>query len=145
MKILFVCRGNVGRSQFAEAIFKRLNNRHEVLSAGTKVVSRDGESRHGQTLRELLPASENVILALQEQGIKAAENTRTQLNPEMVDWADIIITMAEPETAPDYLSKSPKTIYWEVKDPKGAPLDEHKRVMREIEGLLKNFIKENNL
>lgn len=146
MKILFVCRGNVGRSQFAEAIFKQLNNQHEVLSAGTKVVSKDGQSRHGQTLKELLPAGENVILALEQRGIiGSGEYARTQLSPEMVDWADIVITMAEPETAPDYLSTSPKTTYWEVKDPKGTPFDEHVRIMKEIEVLVKRFIEDRGL
>ena len=140
MKILFVCRGNVGRSQMAEVIFKQLNDKHEVLSAGTKVVSTDGESRHGQSLKELLPAGENVILALREQGIEVAQNTRTQLSPEMVEWADIIVTMAEPDTVPNYLSESPKNTYWEVKDPKGTDLTEHIHIMKQIENLLKNFI-----
>jgi protein-tyrosine-phosphatase len=144
MKILFVCRGNVGRSQMAEAILKSINNKHHVASAGTRVVSKEGESRHGQILKDL-PAAENVILSLRDKGIGVAENTRTQLNPEMVEWADKIIVMAEPATVPDYLAQSPKAIYWEVKDPKGTPLEEHKNIMNQIEGLINNFIEESSL
>src|SRR3990167_8876934 len=107
MKILFICRENVGRSQMAEAIFKQLNDKHEILSAGTKVVSKDGESRHGQILKDL-PAAENVILVLKEKGIQVAENTRTQLSPDLVAWADKIIVMAVHETIHnnDFISPS---------------------------------------
>ncbi len=145
MKILFVCRGNVGRSQMAEALFKQQTTDHEVLSAGTRVVSKTGESRHGQTLRDLMPAADNVILALRKKGIEAAENTRTQLDEEMVSWADIIVTMAEPNTAPDYLANSLKAIYWDVKDPKETTLAEHESILQEIEVLIHDFIEKNNL
>ena len=140
MKILFICRENVGRSQMAEAIFKQLNDKHEILSAGTKVVSKDGESRHGQILKDL-PAAENVILVLKEKGIQVAENTRTQLSPDLVAWADKIIVMAVHETIPDYLLKSQKVIYWKIIDPKGTPLDAHRQIMVQIEDLVRKFMK----
>ncbi|MFA6315122.1 MAG: low molecular weight phosphatase family protein [Candidatus Paceibacterota bacterium] len=144
MKILFVCRGNVGRSQMAEAVFKQLNNRHEVLSAGTKVVSKEGENRHGQLLKDLLPA-ENVIAVLQERGIDVSLNKRTQLDSALVDWADKIVVMAEQETIPDYLLNSPKATYWKIIDPKGTALEAHKLILNQIDGLVKEFIEENNL
>jgi protein-tyrosine-phosphatase len=144
MKILFVCRGNVGRSQMAEAIFKLLNDRHDVVSAGTKVVSKEGESRHGQVLKDL-PAAENVLIPLKERGIEVAENTRTQLSPDMVEWADKIVVMAESDTVPEYLAQSSKMIYWDVKDPKGTPIEEHRTIMNQIEEHVKKFIEENSL
>jgi protein-tyrosine-phosphatase len=128
----------------AEAIFKQLNDKHEILSAGTKVVSKEGESRHGQILKDL-PAAENVILVLKERGIQVAENTRTQLSPDLVTWADKIIVMAEHETIPDYLLKSPKVTYWKIIDPKGTPLDAHEQIMVQIEGLVREFIDKNAL
>jgi len=82
---------------------------------------------------------------LRERGIEVAENTQTQLNPEMVEWADKIVVMAEPNTIPDYLSASPKAVFWEVKDPKGTPIEEHRAIMNQIEGLLKTYIAENSL
>jgi protein-tyrosine-phosphatase len=144
MKILFVCRGNVGRSQMAEAVFKQLNNKHEIISAGTKVLSKDGESRHGQILKDL-PAAENVIIVLKEKGINIEDNSRTQLSPDLVEWADKIVVMAEQETIPDYLLKSPKAIYWKILDPKGTALEAHKIIMDQITNLIRKFISENSL
>ena len=34
MKVLFVCNGNVGRSQAAEAYFNRLSKKNTAISAG---------------------------------------------------------------------------------------------------------------
>jgi arsenate reductase len=144
MKILFVCRGNVGRSQMAEAIFRQLNDKHEVLSAGTKVVSpTTGESRHGQMLKDTKGA-ENVILVLKEKGIDVSEKLRTQLDQKLVEWADKIVCMAETDTIPEYLSKSPKVIYWKIVDPKGTAFEAHKEIMEQIRGLVKEFIIQNS-
>jgi arsenate reductase (thioredoxin) len=145
VKILFICRGNVGRSQMAAAIFDQLTNyQHQVSSAGTKVVNKEGESRQGQKLKDLPPA-ENVILTLGEAGINSADNVRSQLDPSLVEWADLIVSMAEPETAPNYLADSAKMIYWAVPDPKGTPLDEHRKVRDQITELIEKFIIDKNL
>ena len=144
MKILFVCRGNVGRSQMAAEVFKQLNNKHEVLSAGTKVVSKEGESRHGQILKDL-PAAENVIRVFQDRGIDVSFNKRAQLDPDLVDWADKIVVMAEQVTIPDYLLSSPKATFWKILDPKGTALEAHKLILNQIDGLVREFIEKEKL
>lgn len=128
----------------AEVIFKQLNTKHEVLSAGTNAVDKEGKSRDGQILKDL-PMAENVLLSLRERGIDVAQNKITQLNPDMVTWADKIVVMAEPDTIPDYLKNSPKALYWNVPDPKGTPLEGHRAAVGQIDGLVKGFIKENGL
>jgi protein-tyrosine-phosphatase len=144
-KILFVCRGNVGRSQMAATIFNQLtHNKYDVSSAGTKVVSKTGESRHGQLLKDL-PAAEHVVTSLKEKGIDISGNARTQLDLQMVKDADMIIVMAEQENIPDYLKQSSKMIYFEVDDPKDTPLEEHRKARDQITEFLVNFIKQNNL
>ncbi len=137
MNILFVCKGNIGRSQMAEALFKQLNTEHAVMSAGT-IVSADGEKADGMRLKDIIFAG-NVILSLQEKGIDVADNVRTQLTPELLDWADKAIVMAEPETIPEYLEHSPKMEYWEISNPKGMNLNDHRDRINQIEVLVKKL------
>lgn len=153
MNILFICRGNVGRSQMGEVLFNMLTNsgdaygknkKHTVLSSGTRVLSKEGESRHGQLLKDL-PAANFVIESIKEKGFDASENVRTQLDPTMVEWADKIIVMAEQHTIPEYLRNSAKTVYWEVADPKGTPLEEHRIILKQIEDLVRGYITEYSL
>lgn len=128
----------------AEALFRTLNNKHEVLSAGTQVVNKEGESRDGQKLKDLINP-DKIILPLKEKGVDVSEYIRTQLTSDMVSWADKIVVMAESETIPDYLASSNKVEYWDVKDPKGTSMEEHVRTVDQIEGLVKKFIETNNL
>jgi arsenate reductase (thioredoxin) len=145
-KILFVCRGNVGRSQMAAAIFNRLTrDKYEVSSAGTKVVSNEGESCDGQILKDMKSGVEHVIDALREKGIDVSNSRRTQLVPKMVDDADIVVVMAEPENIPDYLKDLPKMIYFKVDDPKDTSPEKHREVRDRIKAILIDFIKEKGL
>lgn len=140
MKVLFVCRGNVGRSQMGEEIFKQLTNgEHETSSAGTKVYDKEGVSQDGKKLGDLVAANE-VVNSLKEIGVEAGDNVRTQLTPEMVEAADKIIVMAEPETIPDFLKNSDKVTYWEVGDPKGMDQEGTNKIRDQITELVKDFI-----
>ncbi|MBP9855945.1 MAG: low molecular weight phosphatase family protein [Candidatus Pacebacteria bacterium] len=140
MKILFVCRGNVGRSQMGEEIFRQLTKgEYETSSAGTSVYDKEGVSQDGKKLGDLVAANE-VVNSLKEIGVDAGDNVRTQLTPEMVEGADKIIVMAEPETIPDYLKNSDKVTYWEVADPKGMDQQDTNKIRDQITELVKGFI-----
>jgi protein-tyrosine-phosphatase len=140
MKILFVCRGNVGRSQIAEEIFKQLvGGNYTVSSAGTSVYDKEGNSQDGKKLGDLAAANE-VINSLKEIGVEVRDNVRTQITPEMVAEADKIIVMAEPETIPDFLKNSNKVNYWEVEDPKGMDQENTNKIRDQITVLIKGLI-----
>lgn len=116
-KILFVCRANVGRSQVGMEFYNQL---HPGMadSAGTKV---DNE---GELLSQRFGAISVVEAMRQAFAIDMSDNRRTQLTPEMLNNYDKVIVMAEPENTPDYLAKSPKFVYWEMKDIKGTTVPE---------------------
>ena len=136
MKILFVCRGNVGRSQIAEVIFnKNAGDDLRAFSAGTWVKDKDGMSMHGKKLSDFTAANE-VLASLREIGIDAREQKRDQINEEMVEEADVIVVMAEEHTIPEFLKSSPKIRYWEIADPKGMDQDATNKIRDQISNLV---------
>ena len=109
----------------------------KAFFAGTKVFEKEG-----QKLSEI-PLAEPVIRFMREEGVDIAENTRIQLTPEMIKDFDKIIVMAEPETIPEYLSKSDKAEFWDIEDPKGMDDKGYKKIVSEMKSKIKLLIKEN--
>lgn len=140
MKVLFVCRGNVGRSQMAEAIFNKLApDNWTAISVGTKVFDKDGNSKEGEKLKDRVGA-EQVLFVLKELGIRAENAERNQITEELVTAADKIVIMAEKETWPDYLIGNDKIIYWDIIDPKAKELEDTRVIREQIHGLVERLI-----
>lgn len=137
MKVLFICRGNVGRSQMAEALLKKsVDDSYEVISAGTQL------SGPEQPIGELSPAIDNVIEVMREEGVDISGNIRNQVTKEMADSADkIVLVVDERDPIPEYLVNNPKVIKWDVLDPKGQSLEFTREVRDQIKGLIKDFLK----
>ena len=72
-----------------------------------------------------------------------SKRTKTIDIPEMVIEFDKIIVMAEFETIPEYLFKSNKAEFWDIKDPKGIDDKGYKKIISQIKSKIKLFIKEN--
>lgn len=129
VRILFICVGNMGRSQLAEAFAKHYGDRKiEVMSAGT---------RPGTYL------TPNVVKALKEKGIDISGNKPKKLEPWMLEWADIIVTLC-----PEAASECPPTpakktiLHWNIKDPFHLPIEEVREIRDEIERKVKKLIEE---
>ena len=141
MKILFVCRANVTRSQMAAALFnKNAQGGHTAISAGTFVTDENGNSMDGHMLKET-PTSTYVFTCMEENDINIQENVRRQVTPLMVADADMVITLVPQETVPLFISNSPKTVYWEVADVLNISLEEFKKVRDRIRPLVAEFVK----
>ena len=110
MKILFVCEGNVNRSQMAGTLFKSLVPDSEVTTAGVF------PERAGERLENV---GRRAIELMKEIGFDMSANVISKLTPEMVGAADKIILMgAIPGgPVPSYLKESPKLETWDVPDP----------------------------
>lgn len=110
MNILFVCQGNINRSQMAAAFFRQLMPEAEVLSAGVHA------DASGKTLAEIPGGSVGVM---QELDIDISNVRVTQLTESLVEWADKIVLMGEIPRGgiPAYLTGSSKLIQWHVPDP----------------------------
>lgn len=136
MKVLFICRGNVGRSQIAESLFKKMtDDSFEVISAGTKL------SGPEQPIGELSPAIDNVLTVMNEDGIDISKNIRHQVTELMANSSDkIILVVDEYDPIPDYLVDNPKVIRWSVPDPKNQSLEFTRNVRNQIKNLIEDFL-----
>lgn len=140
-KILFLCRGNVGRSQMAEFLLKDMlkkgmftDDNVEVMSAGTKLSGPEEE------IGNLIPAIQEVLDVMKEEGIDVSKAIRKQVTEDMVNEVDMVVAILEDEELPEYLVDSSKLTRWYVTDPKGKDLDETRKIKDEIKERLMNTI-----
>ncbi len=106
MEVLFVCDHNEGRSQIAEAFFKRFSKKNICASAGINAHSA------GMKLKDSNP---RVVVFMKELDFDLSSCIIKQLDKEAIAKADLIIVMSD-NMLPDFLSNSKKVRIWDVKD-----------------------------
>lgn len=120
MKVLFVCRANVIRSQMAAAFYNQLTSSNDADSAGT-MVDEPGETL-GHRAQDR-PASRLVIETMHQAGLDLSAAVRTQLTPQMINQYDMVICMADPQYSPDWLLEASNYHFWQVEDPMAIGLE----------------------
>ena len=126
--ILFVCVGNAGRSQMAEAIFNKLKpDGFRAISAGTKPA------------REVNPL---VIQVLREMGIDASKSKPKLVTSDMIAEAEKIITMGC--EAADFCPARllPRVEDWMIEDPKGKTVDQLRAIRDTIHERVKELLRQ---
>jgi len=131
MKVLFICKGNVARSQMAPVFFNKLSKKHTAMKAGTQVNEHDGETLHPF-----------VIKCMAELSYDLSNETRIQLTEEMVEEADKIIAICKKEVCPDYLLESDKVEFWDIPDAVHKDYDFHVKIRDEILERVKKLVEE---
>ena len=83
-----------------------------------------------------------MIEVMKERGFDIAENVCKPITPELVDWADKIISMAERNIyeSPDYLLNSPKVTFWNVENPNKLTKELARKIVEQIERLISTYI-----
>jgi arsenate reductase (thioredoxin) len=120
-RVLFVCLHNAGRSQMSQALFERLTDgRQEARSAGTEPAER---------------VHPEVVEVMAEAGIDLAGRTPQKLTNELAEWADVVVTMGCGDACPYVLGE--RYVDWDLRDPKGLPLDEVRAIRDDIAERLK--------
>ena len=116
MTVLFLCRQNAGRSQMAEAFFKRLAPEHEALSGGSAPADR---------------VHPTVIDAMKEVGIDLTGRVPRRVDRAMLDRADHVISMGCDDPAVcEYPGR--KVEDWALEDPSKKSPEEVRRIRDEI-------------
>lgn len=141
MKILFICRGNIGRSQMAKEIYNGLCEGKGIADCcGTRV----GEFE-GQKICDIKNDSvEDDIRAMKEIGFDVSQGIRKQVTPELIESSDKVILMAEKDTWPNYLENNPKVILWDVENPKGVTFEKTCEIRDIIKKKVEQLISENS-
>ena len=125
-RILFLCVHNAGRSQMAAGFARSLGGPNvEIFSAG---------SSPSETLN---PA---VVEAMRERGIDISHEAPRRLTEEMGRLADDIVTMGCGDACPVYPGK--RYLDWELSDPAHQPLATVRAIRDEIEGRVRDLLKE---
>jgi arsenate reductase (thioredoxin) len=109
----FVCVGNAGRSQIAQALYEQLGG--EARSAG----SRPEEELH-----------QAVLEALEEIDVDVSRLRPKPIRAEDVEWADVVVTMGCGDACPVIPGKD--YIEWNLVDPVGLCLEEVRELRADI-------------
>jgi len=113
-KVYFVCIGNAGRSQMAQALYERRGG--EARSAG----SRPEHELHPQ-----------VVDAMREIGVDLSDRRPKPIAPEDVEWADVVVSMGCGDACPVLPGK--EYLDWNLPDPVGMSVDEVRELRADIE------------
>ena len=113
----FVCVGNAGRSQMAQALYERVGG--EARSAG----SRPEHDLH-----------EAVVEAMDEIGIDLSGRTPKPITREDVEWADVVVTMGCGDACP--VLPGTQYVDWNLADPVGMCLEE----VRELRAVIQQKV-----
>ena len=115
MNVLFVCTENAGRSQIAEHLFNSaVAGRHEARSAGTRPI----DSVHAA-----------ILPVLERRGIDASAARPKDLSPDLLGWADRVVTMGCGDECP--VTGKP-TEDWALEDVRGAAPEQVEEIAVEI-------------
>jgi arsenate reductase len=126
-KILFVCIGNAGRSQMAEAFFNQLAaGKAQAFSAGTEPASAIGP---------------NTVKVMKEVGIDISKNHPKKVTLEMLEQADKVITMGC-GVAQSCPATFMETEDWNLEDPKGKSIEEVREIRDEINRRVTTLLKD---
>ncbi len=132
-KILFVCTGNTCRSPMAEGIFNSLAEEFVAESAG---IFAGGE------------ASENAVAVMKEIGIDIKGRKARQINADIINDADLILTMSQSHkealllftdkvhTLGEFIGTNQ-----EISDPFGGDIEEYRLCREQIGEMVKKTLK----
>lgn len=112
MRVLFVCEGNVNRSQMAAAFLHKLLRDIEIETAGTLVP----KEHEGKPVSTVTP---NSVEVMKEKGFSIENATMHRLTPEMLERADIVVLMGPTlgGPLPSFLEERSDLRRFEVPDP----------------------------
>ena len=131
MKVLFICYGNVARSQMAETYYNKLTNSHDAISAGVgKEVG----------LRYLHPTADIIALMLEEH-LDISKNSVKPVTKTMVDNVDKVVVLCDLDDCPKYILESKKLVHIPIADPYTVTIEFARSVRDDVKHMVMKLIK----
>ncbi len=123
-EVLFVCVHNAGRSQMAAALLDHhAQGRVHVRSAGTTPAD------------EINPT---VVTVMDELGIDLSTEFPKPLTTDVVEAADVVVTMGCGDACPVFPGK--RYLDWELLDPSGRSVEEVRRIRDQIDRRVRDLL-----
>ena len=124
--VLFLCTHNAGRSQMAMAFFTRLaDDQAAVYSGGSEPAN------------EINPAA---VAAMAEMGIDISTEQPKNWTADMLDAADVVVTMGCGDTCPVLTGRRYEE--WSLPDPAGRSIEAVRPIRDEIEHRVRKLLGE---
>ena len=126
-KVLFVCVENAGRSQMAEAFFRKYAPKgYEPVSAGTKPT------------HEVNPVA---VTVMKEIGIDIGRQKPKVINSDIISDSILSVNMGcmDKTACPAVFMEN--SLDWNIEDPKGKPIDTVRAIRNDIELKVKQLCK----
>ena len=126
--ILFICEGNVGRSQMAEAFYNFYTKTQNAQSAGLDKTT---------PMRYKFP-TQTVIDVMKKEGIDISKNKVKHIdNIDLTNFEKIIV-LGGKNNYPKHLIDSKITEFWQIEDPFLMNEEKTRRIKNIINKLKKN-------
>ena len=146
MKVLFVCKYNIGRSRMAEAIFNKFSKKNHADSCGVCTYY------YLKKFNGKVPVGDPVLKVASETGLDITKKKIKQINRKLVENSDIIIAIMTKERAKKdiqkYVKNNKKFRLWELEDVSGtmkfgSAYKKHKinrdKIYKKVTGLIKKI------
>lgn len=148
MHILFVCSGNTCRSPMAQALLtEQLKNKKTIACDAVIAQSAGLYAREGE------PASREAVKVMAEMGIDISRHQAQMLNNNLLQWADLILTMTMdhyqgiirkydiPSRRIYTLAEFSRGEHADVVDPFAAGIQTYRQCARQINSMIEEIIK----
>lgn len=129
MNILFICNGNVARSQEAEVLFNANSKNNQAKSAGVNV-------KIGKPLDPLVHA------VMGEEGFSIDDNFRKLVDEKIVQNADLVVSFKPKDELPEFVQAHGNIRYWDIPDPQHQSIEFHRKVRDAVKSEVNKLIEE---
>jgi protein-tyrosine-phosphatase len=129
MNILFICNGNVARSQEAEVFFNSLTQKHHATSAGV----------NAEVGRPIDPL---VNEAMKEAGYSVKGCIRKLVDKDHIENADLVVSFKPYGELPSAVQQHQNIRYWDISDPRRQSIEFHRKIRDQVTANVQKLIEE---